>query len=107
MAKAKSAVPNTSAGTAPAAAGAAAPAAGAAAPDVQPFTPAPKPKAPELRDALFVKSVPGVFRRCGFSFNQEGVGIALDALTPEQIEALESEPNLRVERVQFPADEDA
>lgn len=38
------------------------------------------------------------FRRCGFRFTREGVGIALAALTEEQIEQLESEPNLLVER---------
>ncbi|UQY32649.1 hypothetical protein K8U54_12935 [Pseudomonas fulva] len=48
--------------------------------------------------ALFIRSVsPRGFRRCGHRFTPEGHGIALSALTEEQIEALASDPNLRVE----------
>ena len=40
-------------------------------------------------------------RRCGFRFTREGLGIALSALTEEQIEQLEAEPGLTVERGSF------
>ncbi|MDH5786404.1 MAG: HI1506-related protein [Chromatiales bacterium] len=45
------------------------------------------------------------FRRAGFEFPAEGMGIALDALSKEQLKAIEEEPMLSVERVTFPADE--
>lgn len=56
----------------------------------------------KLKDGVFVRSVPESFRRCGYSFNRDGVGIALDLLTEDDLGILESEPNLIVERVQFP-----
>ena len=40
-------------------------------------------------------------RRCGFRFTREGLGIALSALTGEQIEQLEAEPGLTVVRGSF------
>lgn len=50
-------------------------------------------------EGLWITAVPEQgFRRCGFRFTREGFAIALDALTAEQIEQLESEPNLNVER---------
>jgi hypothetical protein len=50
-------------------------------------------------EGLWVAAIPEQgFRRCGFRFTREGFGIALDALTAEQIEQLENEPNLKVER---------
>ena len=50
-------------------------------------------------EGLWVTAIPEQgFRRCGFRFTREGVGIGLSALTPEQIELLENEPNLKVER---------
>lgn len=50
-------------------------------------------------EGLWVVAIPEQgFRRCGFRFTREGFGIALDALTAEQIEQLENEPNLKVER---------
>lgn len=50
-------------------------------------------------EGLWVTAVPEQgFRRCGFRFTREGVGIALSALTEAQIEQLENEPNLKVER---------
>lgn len=53
-------------------------------------------------DGLWVTAVPEQgFRRCGFRFTREGFGIALSLLTPEQIEQLENEPNLKVERGSF------
>lgn len=48
--------------------------------------------------ALWIRSVkPEGFRRCGFRFGPEGVGIALDALTEAQVEILSNDPNLVVE----------
>jgi hypothetical protein len=44
------------------------------------------------------------FRRAGFEFPAEGMGIALDALTKEQLKAIENEPMLAVERVTIPVD---
>lgn len=50
-------------------------------------------------EGLWVTAIPEQgFRRCGFRFTREGFGIALAALTAEQIEQLENEPNLKVER---------
>lgn len=50
--------------------------------------------------ALFIKSVPESFCRCGRRFTREGYGIALDILTTDEIERLKSEPNLVVEEVE-------
>lgn len=52
-------------------------------------------------DALWVESRPESFRRCGFRFTREGVGIALVALTSGQLATLESDPNLVTERCSF------
>ncbi|HBO4355095.1 TPA: hypothetical protein L4U31_002853 [Pseudomonas aeruginosa] len=53
-------------------------------------------------EGLWVRAVPEQgFRRCGYSFTREGYGIALSALTDAQVQALESEPNLIVERGVF------
>lgn len=52
-------------------------------------------------EGLWIRSLPATFRRAGHQFNRRGHGIALEVLTPEQIEALENEPNLVVERVTF------
>lgn len=50
-------------------------------------------------EGLWIVAIPKQgFRRCGYRFTREGFGIALSALTPEQIETLENEPNLKVER---------
>ncbi|PTS86090.1 hypothetical protein DBR00_06845 [Pseudomonas sp. HMWF032] len=50
-------------------------------------------------EGLWIVAIPEQgFRRCGYRFTREGFGIALDALTVEQIEQLENEPNLKVER---------
>lgn len=56
-------------------------------------------------DAVWVTSVPKSFRRAGFRFDRNGVGIALEALSEDQLDALESEPNLKVERCTFPIEE--
>ncbi|MCY1266027.1 hypothetical protein D9M68_325520 [compost metagenome] len=53
-------------------------------------------------EALFIRSVPDSFRRCGHRFTREGHGIALDLLSDEQIEALVTDPNLVVEHCWFP-----
>lgn len=53
-------------------------------------------------EGLWITAVPEQgFRRCGFRFTREGLGIALSALTEQQIEQLEREPNLKVERGMF------
>ncbi len=54
-------------------------------------------------EGIWVRTVPGVrrFRRAGMAFNDAGTGIALEALTDEQLAALEAEPNLIVERNTF------
>jgi len=53
-------------------------------------------------EGLWITAIPEQgFRRCGYRFTREGFGIALDALTAEQIEQLENEPNLKVERGVF------
>lgn len=61
----------------------------------------------DVRDGVFVKSKPVSIRRCGFRFDRDGCGIALDLLTDEQLEQLENDPDLIVERCQFPMNEDA
>lgn len=57
-------------------------------------------------DALWIRSVPPSFRRAGFRFTREGLGIALDVLTADQVRALEREPNLVVKRCAIPVDGD-
>ena len=62
------------------------------------------PAPSELDDAipgLWIRSVPPTFRRCGFAFTREGIGIALSALDERQVEQLVSEPNLVVEHTVF------
>ena len=50
-------------------------------------------------EGLWIVAIPEQgFRRCGHRFTREGFGIALSALTKAQIEQLENEPNLKVER---------
>ena len=59
--------------------------------------------------------LPGVFvrtkrrfksrRRAGFRFNREGMGIALEALSEEQIQQLRDDPALEVKDCPFPLDE--
>lgn len=52
-------------------------------------------------EGIWVRSVTPSFRRAGIGFNRAGFGIALTALTDEQLEAIENEPRLVVERVTF------
>ncbi|GEK71594.1 MULTISPECIES: hypothetical protein [Halomonas] len=58
--------------------------------------------------AVFVRTRKryGSRRRAGFRFTQEGLGIALSALSDEQLEALHADPALEVEECTFPAEED-
>ncbi|MCE8027539.1 hypothetical protein HOP54_02395 [Halomonas daqingensis] len=44
-------------------------------------------------------------RRAGFRFSREGYGIALEALSEEQIAAIKADPALEVEECTFPAEE--
>jgi hypothetical protein len=48
---------------------------------------------------LRVRSYAERFCRAGFRFYQEPTDLLLSELTPDQIEAIESEPNLYSERV--------
>lgn len=52
-------------------------------------------------EGVWVKSIPASFRRAGYRFTREGIGIALHALDEGQLEQLENEPDLIVERVTF------
>ncbi|MDO0944654.1 HI1506-related protein [Chromohalobacter israelensis] len=47
----------------------------------------------------------GSRRRAGFRFNREGFGIALDALSDEQVASLKADPTLVVEEGTVPASE--
>lgn len=61
------------------------------------------------------KELPGVFirtkrrvksrRRAGYRFNREGMGIALELLSAEQLKQLRSDPALEVEDCTFPVEE--
>lgn len=56
--------------------------------------------------ALWIQAVPKEgFRRAGHHWPHEGIGIALDALTEQQIEALRNEPLLKVTDVEFDAED--
>ncbi|SIQ30854.1 hypothetical protein [Marinobacterium stanieri] len=57
-------------------------------------------------EGIWVRSVKPSFRRCGVRFTREGFGIALDVLEDGQLEILEKDPNLVVERMTF-SDEQA
>ncbi|HRL94706.1 MAG TPA: hypothetical protein PK873_14230 [Pseudomonas sp.] len=49
-------------------------------------------------EGLWIRAVPEQgFRRLGMRFTREGHGVALSALTDDQVEALFSDPNLTVE----------
>ena len=62
-----------------------------------------------------MEETPGVFvrtkrrfksrRRAGFRFNREGMGIALEGLSEEQLQQLRDDPALEVEDCTFPLDE--
>lgn len=56
-------------------------------------------------EGIFVRSYPPTFRRAGFAFTSEGIGIALSALTEAQLKALKEEPQLRVESCEFLPDD--
>lgn len=69
------------------------------------------PSAPSAKKAP-AKEMPGVFirtkrrvksrRRAGFRFNREGVGIALELLSEEQLKQLRDDTALEVEDCTFP-----
>ena len=69
--------------------------------------PAATGAAPELLDGIFVRSLAPSFRRAGFTFTREGVGLLLANLSPQQLDAIEGEPLLSVTPAQFPATEEA
>jgi hypothetical protein len=52
-------------------------------------------------EGVWVRSVGPRFRRAGYSFTQAGNGIALHALSEQDLAQLEAEPALVVERVTF------
>ncbi|MGX9554697.1 HI1506-related protein, partial [Pseudomonas aeruginosa] len=56
-------------------------------------------------EGIFVRSYPPTFRRAGFAFTSEGIGIALSALTEAQLKAIKDEPQLRVESCEFLPDD--
>jgi len=66
---------------------------------------AKKTDEPPSVEGVFVKAIPGLksFRRAGYGFNEQGFGIALDALDDGQLKALEEESNLVVEPCTFEA----
>ena len=64
--------------------------------------PVAKSGEPNMQDGIFVRSMPDTFRRSGFTFTREGVGIALALLTQAQLKAIEDEPLLNVQYVEFP-----
>ncbi|HHM6772737.1 TPA: HI1506-related protein [Pseudomonas aeruginosa] len=77
-------------------------------------TKAPKPAAKasqapagdqKTAEGIFVRSFPPTFRRAGFAFTSEGMGIALDAISAEQLQAIQDEPMLSVEFCDFPVDD--
>ena len=69
--------------------------------------PAAKGAEPALLDGIFVRSLPASFRRAGFTFTREGVGLLLTDLSPQQLDAIEAEPLLSVTHAQFPATAEA
>ncbi|MFO6130248.1 hypothetical protein ACLBU6_34540, partial [Pseudomonas aeruginosa] len=79
--------------------------ASAAKPQTAPATEKPKdetlPGSTDDVEGVFVRAT--VERRCraGFCFDKEGQGFADGVLSDEQLEALESDPLLRVERCTF------
>jgi hypothetical protein len=77
---------------------------GTASPAAEPKQAKPKADSKPI-DGIWVRTAGGSFRRAGFAFNQHGSGIALDALTDEQLAAIESEPRLIVERCTFGGDD--
>ncbi|TZG41651.1 hypothetical protein FZZ93_02430 [Halomonas eurihalina] len=70
----------------------------------------------QQREAHGVDEIPAVFvrtrrgiksrRRAGHRFTREGFGIALSALTDDQVAALTEDPGLEVEECTVPAEPD-
>ena len=61
-------------------------------------TPA-KPPEEEGIPALWIKAKSGSIRRCGHRFDETGFGIALTALSDEEVEIFSNDPDLIVEEV--------
>lgn len=57
--------------------------------------------------AVFVRTRRGIKsrRRAGYRFSREGLGIALEALSAEELAAIEADPALEVEECTFPAED--
>ncbi|VFR34625.1 hypothetical protein ANDA3_3743 [plant metagenome] len=66
-------------------------------------TAAPTATTPPQIECVIVTSRPLTHRRAGMRFTREPLGIALDVLTPEQLEALESDPDLVVQHCSIDA----
>ena len=74
------------------------------------------PPAAEEAEKINTGEIPALFvrtkrrfksrRRVGFRFTREGLGIALEALSAEEIAALKADPALEVEECTFPAEPD-
>lgn len=56
---------------------------------------------PSAIEGIFVRSFLPTFRRAGFAFTSDGMGIALSAISAEQLKALLAEPMLSVEFCDF------
>lgn len=73
-----------------------------------PASDAPADQPVEQVPALFVRTRRGIKsrRRAGFRFGREGMGIALEALSAEEVAALKADPALEVEECTFPLTDD-
>ncbi len=56
-------------------------------------------------EGIRVRSLPDTFRRAGIAFTREGIELALDDLSQEQLSAIEDEPLLSVQYVNIAAAE--
>lgn len=66
--------------------------------DGQSATPDKESTADDSVAALWIEALSDQGRwRCGFQFNRDGVALALDDLTDEQVAALKADPMLRVQ----------
>lgn len=57
--------------------------------------------------ALYIRSKHEPYRRAGFAHSRAGFGVALDALTEDQVTLLKNDPHLTVEECTFDSEEDA
>ena len=58
-------------------------------------------KQDEKIKALFIRSRGDSFRRCGFRFTKDGVGVAVDALSKKEIEQLQADPEIFVQEAEL------